>query len=202
MRFGRRSQLRIRIQDSLQQKLLFCWVRKLWPEAASVEARSAADDRWRLQINFFCSAVKWSEDECHRWSEIASPCCHLIRSEFCCLSGEFAEKASLQKFCNLNFECFLWKFNRNSAESRNLWFAESAKQFWFSRMLLDQRNLLGPRKFLRTPIMASFFVNGRLTGYGCAFLVDDLDDHKLNFSQNCQITSSDISVFEEMSFER
>lgn len=97
---------------------------------------------WQMETadKFFCSAVKWSEDEFHRWSEIASPCCHLIRSEFCCLSGEFAEKASLQKFCNLKFECFLWKFNRNSAESRNLWFAESAKQFWFSRMLLDQRN--------------------------------------------------------------
>lgn len=63
---------------------------------------------WQMETadKFFCSAVKWSEDEFHRWSEITSPCCHLIWSEFCCLSGEFAEKASLQKFCNLNFECF------------------------------------------------------------------------------------------------
>ena len=61
---------------------------------------------------------------------------------------------------------------------------------------------LGPSKFLRSPFMASFLVNGRLTGYGGAFIIDDLDDHKLNFSQNCQIAFSDISVPEEMFFER
>ena len=106
MRLGRSSQLRIRIQDSLQQKLLFCWVRKSWTEAASAEARSAADDGWRLQLNF--SAAQWNDQKMNFINDRKSrpPVVTWYDQNLCCLSGEFAEKASLQKFCNLIFECF------------------------------------------------------------------------------------------------